>query len=361
MIKRYNNWVKDVDNAEKANKDDKVQQQRRRLGLTTAAATGALASIPKLLSFNDTQSALSSQDSAPTTAGPSLITSGLGETVCTPSAERHQSHLIMRTASRIGLHMLREDMNIEGQTSSDQCASQIQQEHFVINSCKVFLDLDLPENASQGWLFVSPKQREEIIQSITTTIPFPNSMPSEPYLELYTKRNYSEGAIADAARIVEGITKKREMGVLATDLPHIFNHSDDPSVTLEQHISLLTESKTIMRVGVVAARYVFIKHIDPWVIKSFRLLRSGREKLEPFNSAVIEAKQNVEESQRPTPVEEEMNISQPEETHAEDASSAPSGLASESTTEAAAGRRRRKVITYPPSKKIRTVDSLGTE
>ena len=74
------------------------------------------------------------------------------------------------------------------------------------------------------------------------------------------------------------------MGIIVSELPHIVGDLDDPSFTLEKHMSLLTESQVVQIVGVVAQRFVSIYHIDPWVIKSFRLMRSGKDKLDPFNN-----------------------------------------------------------------------------
>ena len=347
--------------AEKANKEDRVQVQRRRLGLTTAAASTVTAAIPKLLSMNDAAAAFSSEDSAqPDSATGSTLSSVNSETITSLGIDRHQSQLIMRTASRIGLHMLREDITTQDPPATGQSMPHIQQEHFVINSCKVFVDLSLPETASEGWLFISPKFKQEIIDSIPTTVPFPCTFVDKSYLELYDRLNCSETAKNDAARIVQLIANKKEMGIVASELPQVVGLLNDQSCALEKHISLLIESQTVLRVGVVAQRYVYVQHIDPWVVKSFRLLRSGKDKLEPFNSATM-GKTNDDESQQQSHLEQETSLAV-EEVQMGETVSVVSDLVSESVNEAATGRRKRKVITYPQSsKKSRTVDSLGTK
>ncbi|EFX77102.1 hypothetical protein DAPPUDRAFT_321692 [Daphnia pulex] len=382
LIKRYNNWVKDVDTAaQNVNKEDRAQIQRRRLGMTTAAATSAIAAIPKLMSTTDVAASVSHEEFVQPTLHETSISAF--ETITGASNDRTQNQLIMRTASRIGLHMLREDITQDTQSHNNQSTPHIQQEHFVINSCKVYVDLSLPESSSEGWLFISPKKKQEIIDTIPTTVPFSHTLPDQAYEQLYDRMECSESAKDDAATILQLITSKKEMGIIASELPHIVGDLDDPSFTLEQHMSLLTQSQIVQKVGVVAQRFVSIYHIDPWVIKSFRLLRSGKEKLEPFNDDYIpsrkndeksqpeeiqmvetapETKQDPDESQRQSQTEE-TEAYQSEDIHIEETPPVTAdGTVAESTYEAVSGRRKRKVSTYfPPSKKSHTVDNLGTK
>lgn len=346
--------------AENASKDEKIQLQRRRLGLTTAAATAVSATIPKLLSLTDTTT--SNEEPVSVASVTDTTPSGASETSIICGADRHQSQLIMRTASRIGLHMLREDMTQEVQTTTSHTSPHIQQEHFVINSCKVFMDIELPESLSEGWIFISPVRRQEIINSISTTIPFPDAVHDKAYLDFYDQHGFNDNVKLDAARIVQLIINKKEMGIVASELPFIVGKLNDLSCSLEQHTALLTESQVVLKVGVVAQRYVSIQHIDPWVVKSFRLLRSGKEKLEPFNSAnFIETKQQEEDSQRQN-LEEDVDTSQNEDNKVEETPLGPSEAVLEPVQETATGRRKRKVLTYPQcSKKSRTIDSLDAK
>jgi len=382
LIKRYNNWVKDVDTAaQNVNKEEGAQIQRRRLGMTTAAATNANAAIPKLMSTTDVAASISHEEFIQPALRETPVSAF--ETITGASNDRTQNQLIMRTASRIGLHMLREDMTQDTQSLNNQSTPHIQQEHFVINSCKVYVDLSLPESTSEDWLFISPKKKQEIIDAIPTTVPFSHTLPDQAYEQLYERMGCSQNAKDDAATVLQLITSKKEMGIIASELPHIVGDLDDPSFTLEQHMSLLTESQIVQKVGVVAQRFVSIFHIDPWVIKSFRLLRSGKEKLEPFNDDHIVVSKNDEKSQS-----EEMQIeeiapetkessdesqrqSQIEETEAyrsediqieETPSIIPDGTVADPANDAILGRRKRKLSTYyPPSKKSHTVDNLGTK
>ncbi|XP_045025411.1 general transcription factor 3C polypeptide 1 isoform X2 [Daphnia magna] len=391
LIKRYNNWVKDVDAAaQNASKEDRAQIQRRRLGMTSAAASNAVAAIPKLMS---TTMIMDNEESNQAPTG----TRGSSESVSTLSMDRTQNQLIMRTASRIGLHMLREDMTQDSQLPG-QSAPHIQQEHFVINSCKVFVDVILPESEHEGWLFISPKKKQEIIDSIPTTVPFADTVSEQSFLDLYDQHKLSQSVKQDAIRVLQLITSKKEMGIVVSELPYIVGSLSDSSCTLDQHISFMVDSRVIQKVGVVAQRFVAIQHIDPWVIKSFRLLRSGKEKLEPFNSAHMVAKQNDDksepkaqteevkisvseeiskeetssmpaetkgnagESQQQSQMEEEMETCQPGESRDEGTTSViPAGTVSESANEVVPGRRKRTLPSFHhSSKKSRTVDSLGS-
>jgi hypothetical protein len=159
--------------------------------------------------------------------------------------------------------------------------------------------------------------------------------------------NCSQSAKDDAATILQLITSKKEMG---SELPHIVGDLDDPSFTLEKHMSLLTESQVVQIVGVVAQRFVSIYHIDPWVIKSFRLMRSGKDKLDPFNNEHTISKNDEETSAetKKNPNKRQLK-GQSEETEEIKIEETPLVIpAAESANEAVSGRRKRKLCTYYP-------------
>ena len=274
--------MKDIDKAQKSEKDERVVSQRRRLGLTTAAAVGVNTVMPKLITIEDVRPS-SGSELQPSTNPTSSSTE---EPVSRSGYDRHQSQLIIRTASRIGLHMLREDMVQDTQSSTGKPApNHIQQEHFVINSCKVFIGLDSKEPLERGWFLLSPQQRQEILGSIQTSLPQEILKNPVPYLNFYNQPECTEAVKADAQRIVQTIASKKEMGILINDLPQAIGNLSCASFTLEQHIKVLLDCKAIIKAGVLASRYVVSQFISPWVIQSFRLLRSGKEKLVPFEES----------------------------------------------------------------------------
>ena len=142
------------------------------------------------------------------------------------------------------------------------------------------------------------------------------------------------------------VSLKKEMGVIVSDLPQAVGKLTDPSFSLEQHISLLTQAQALIRVGVVAPRYVSAQYINPWVVQSFRLLRSGKDKLEPFSRT------KVVELPDAQPAEAQETIAESELANAADSGDAQDGR-----------RKRRTTFTgsQPAPKKSRTVDSLGKE
>lgn len=361
--------MKDVDKAtENASKEDRTQQQRRRMALTTAAASNVTAALPKLLVVDETSSTSTPDESQTIQSSIRMESTASSSGEFIPASDRHQSQLIMRTASRIGLHMLREDITQENAATGH--SASIQQEHFVINSCKVFIDLEVSVTPSQDWLFISPQRSRQIIDSIPTTIPFHSSMPENSHWNLYDQMDFSEVVKGDGARILQLITSKKEMGITISDLPSIVGKLNDPNCSLEQHMAMLTESQVVLRVGVVSQRYVSIQHVDPWVVKSFRLLRSGKEKLEPFNAAAINTKQD-NEPKEPSLIEENiisphqednMNTSQQGDNETEDIPSTSTDPLAEPVGDVVLNRRKRRIpSSHQNSKKSRTVDSLGTK
>lgn len=246
--------------------------------------------MPKLITVEDMQPS-SGSESQPPENPPSSATD---ESVSRSGYDRHQSQLIIRTASRIGLHMLREDIVHDAQNTAGMPApNHIQQEHFVINSCKVFIGLDSKEPLERGWLLLSPQQRQEILGSIQTSLPQEILKNPVPYLDFYGGPACSESVKTDAQNIFQKINSKREMGILVSDFPQAIGNLSCTTFTLEQHIQILLNCRAVIKVGVLASRYVVSQFITPWVIQSFRLLRSGKEKLVPFDANKV-SKQSEE-------------------------------------------------------------------
>lgn len=272
--------------------------------------------MPKLITVEDIRPPSGSESQNP----PSNTTVPTpSESVSRSGYDRHQSQLIIRTASRIGLHMLREDMVQDSQNTSGKPApNHIQQEHFVINSCKVFVDLESKESLERGWLLLSPKRRQEVLDSVPTSLPQELVKMPVTFLDYYNRPECDESVKADAQKIVQTIGAKKEMGILITELPRAIGELICTNFTLEQHIRILTDCKAIINVGVVTGRYVLSQFISPWVIQSFRLLRSGKEKLVPFDGSKISKQPQVSSEVH---AEEEIISSRNDKTPPDDQSS----------------------------------------
>lgn len=263
-------------------------------------------------------------------------TASSSETEFDSDTDRPRKQPATRSVSRIGLYMLREDLARENGISEipGWCSQpKIQQEHFVINSCKVFFDIKSTDN--QGLLLLNQQLRQDIIESIPIVISADESPSVADCWNLYDQNGLNDLDKAEAVRILQLIETKKEMGVLVSDLPHKVGYLQG-SCTLKRHMNLLVECKLALRVGVVGARFVSFHHINPWLIQSFRLTRKGREKLEPYNPA----NQNEE----------------PEETYELTPPEALGVATIERRT-----RRRTQQITPQAAKKPKTIYMLGPE
>lgn len=328
--------MKDVDRSA-ATKTKDGQRDQRRNSQTAAAAVNAPSVISKLMTIplNENSGLVSSASENQEDvemADPSAS-----------GAERQSKQLIVRTVSRISLHMLREDLSRDGKSFTGTATPHIQQEHFVINSCKVSVDVDTKDN--QNWFFLSPQCKQEILDSIPVVIPC-SELPSQAECwELYDLNGLDGSAKAEAVRILQLIDSKKEMGILVSDLPQEVGELQS-SCTLERHMNLLIESKIVLRVGVVAARLVSFDHVYPWLVQSFRLSRKGKEKLDPLNAVFSERQEEVEVEQPLEDVDPLALTDSPDES--------TTGL--RRTT-----RRRIHQVTPQSAKKPKTVDGLGPE
>ena len=118
-------------------------------------------------------------------------------------------------------------------------------------------------------------------------------------------------------------------------------------------MNFLTGCRIVLRVGVVAARFVSFDHVHPWLTQSFRLTRKGKEKLEPYNptDAVTTAVAGREEE-----FEEVAVSTQPEVVVNPVAPSLD-----DTATPLRRTRRRVQQVAPQSAKKPKTVDSLSSE
>ena len=191
--------------------------------------------------------------------------------------------------SRFSLHMLRDDLSQEDSSeTADWCPQpkiKILQEHLVLNPCQVYVDVQSPETL-EILSTNSQAKKQEVIESVVV---IPSEAP--PSLAhcwaLYDRKGLKKKAKAAASKILELIQSKQEMGILASDLPVEVGKLES-SCSLERHMSLLTESKLVLRVGVVAARYVSFYHINPWLVPSYRITATVDPLQESSDEATLE-------------------------------------------------------------------------
>lgn len=196
----------------------------------------------------------------------------------------------------------------------------------------------------KGWLFLSPERKQEIIRSIPVTIS-PSVHNSPPNFEIYDRNGHDEPTKRKAAEILELISAKKEMGIIVSDLAVTAGRLQDTACTLERHMQLLVEDQLVLRVGVVAPRYVAMQHALPWVVQSFKLSRNGREKLEPFNRAKQQKLDQISADSQSVPSES----AQPE----------PAESTNETESAVEGARRKRRISIERTHHISKTVDSLG--
>ena len=152
------------------------------------------------------------------------------------------------------------------------------EEPFVLRPCQVLLDIQSPESTSAPSASSSP---------VSTVFVSPEIPSLAHCWSLYDRNGLKKKAKAAASKILELIQSKQEMGILASDLPVEVGKLES-SCSLERHMSLLTESKLVLRVGVVAARYVSFYHINPWLVPSYRITATVDPLQESSDEATLE-------------------------------------------------------------------------
>ena len=325
--------IKDAENTGEVNADDentstgsKHKRKRTDATSTTCNSSDDVAKLP----VSDPLEGLEQES-----------TSNLG---INNGSQRLPSQQFMRTASRIALHWMREDISQESH-SLGPGSSQLHQDFFVLNACQVSMKLKPPEaTMDKGWLFLSPERKQEIIRSIPVTIS-PSVHNSPPNFEIYDRNGHDEPTKRKAAEILELISAKKEMGIIVSDLAVTAGRLQDTACTLERHMQLLVEDQLVLRVGVVAPRYVAMQHALPWVVQSFKLSRNGREKLEPFNTAKQQKLDQISADSQSVPSES----AQPE----------PAESTNETESAVEGARRKRRISIERTHHISKTVDSLG--
>lgn len=341
LLKRYNNYLRDVDRAAaKAAKDG--QRDQRHNSQTAVAALNAQSIIPKLMTIPLNENSKSPNEEI--TDQTSL------DDASTSGSDRQHKQMIIRTVSRISLHLLRDDLTRDGKSITGAATPHFQQEHFVINSCKVLIDVKSKDK--EDLFLMSPQRRQEILESIPIVIPSLESPSKTECWNLYDQNGLDSTAKDEAFHILHLIDSKKELGVLVSDLPQLVGELQS-SCSLEHHMNFLTGCRIVLRVGVVAARFVSFDHVHPWLTQSFRLTRKGKEKLEPYNptDAVTTAVAGREEE-----FEEVAVSTQPEVVVNPVAPSLD-----DTATPLRRTRRRVQQVAPQSAKKPKTVDSLSSE
>jgi len=195
LLERYRLLMNDVE-AEAADDEhdpNGARKKRRRLG--SAPAGGS--ELPKLVSFADASGADAVEEST------------------SSNNNRVQSQLLIRTASRIALHMMREESLPPGgdkSTSSTSIPPAHLQDFFVLNACQVFAKLEQGGSHGNDWIFLDPERKKRIIENIPATLPLARPSADE-WMQLYDLKGYDPSVKRRASDILQLISSKKELGL----------------------------------------------------------------------------------------------------------------------------------------------------
>jgi hypothetical protein len=225
-------------------------------------------------------------------------------------ADHHSSHQVAKSASRIALYMMREEIK-DGPSNSAIEGMSVQHSHdfFVISSCKVsaflkqleaggnaqpvkfgtfaappgYVDAGSVETGTKilnsfgvNYDGMSNRSTEKLRRTCLPTDDFPN-------IESVVKSLRMSKAEASKARAVHAfIVNSKESGVRAQDLramatvkPTAISERD-----LERVLANFLEARLVLRVGVTYARFVAIEWASAWITHSHKMTRTKtKEKL----------------------------------------------------------------------------------
>ncbi|XP_046623037.1 general transcription factor 3C polypeptide 1 isoform X1 [Neodiprion virginianus] len=207
---------------------------------------------------------------------------------------------MQKRCTRIALLLMREE--------NDLAVTDIYHAHdyFIVNTFKIFCSLklrDTKEPRSLEYFYnmelpadILPLKQQlidELIGDLKRFALFPKDpVPFEDFLNTVGDQ-LEITEIDDLRAIYQYLHDKREIG--ATNKQIISNFKSTSKSRLHRLLSLLTEHRLVLRSGVTTTRYIHQKFTDPWMIKSFKILRLDKESLSPVSDRIISIteKENV--------------------------------------------------------------------
>ncbi|CAB4067998.1 GTF3C1 [Lepeophtheirus salmonis] len=160
------------------------------------------------------------------------------------TAEERSSQVVARSASRIALHVMKEEYKESSKSSHKEMAKNdktIQHSHdfFVISSCRIFINSG--KDIESSWI--------RCIWQIQYSLTF---------------------------KVYNYIKSGKELGVTGTDLCIQF-----PDINIEAICISMIDSFLILRAGCVRTRYICIEYSSPWLLHSFKMLRTRHKEAAP--------------------------------------------------------------------------------
>ncbi|XP_066992630.2 general transcription factor 3C polypeptide 1 [Anabrus simplex] len=200
-------------------------------------------------------------------------------------AATSQQMVLARTASRIALFMMREELE-----DTNVGASQHAHDFFVVNSCQVYCKLMEPIAEDSQHRYIMPLTQEkinEVLDCMKKQIVVDTSKASE---ELVHQKLIDLEASDEEHQLVKDILMytldKKEIGATIKELRTTYLHRCI-RISLAQILSILVETNMFLRSGVTTMHYIHKNYMHHWLVHTYKLLRSSREKLQPTHVRAI--------------------------------------------------------------------------
>ena len=259
-----------------------------------------------------------------------IVFSGLDDN----NDEERSNLMVAKSASRIALYMMREEMREgsgnQGGGIEDNIFSNAQhsQDYFVISSCRIHAEIlpskQKPNDDTEtvrigqkgpGWngkpeilvpsnlLPTDPKCVKRVLSryglnmhgmfSQTTDKLKKTCLPKEiTTIEDFLNEYGAEEIINnDISLVYSCIEKEGSIGISNKKIKKVFIHGSKP---LDEILTLLVNNSLIIRTGIISPRFVASKKASPWLLHSFKLPRSIRDNAPKITHAGKLLSTNVE-------------------------------------------------------------------
>ncbi|XP_046989076.1 general transcription factor 3C polypeptide 1 [Schistocerca americana] len=192
---------------------------------------------------------------------------------------------LARTASRIALYMMREELE-------DKMVENNQHAHdfFVVNSCTVYCKInklsgDKTNQEIKGYIkTIYPLEKEKIkstLDDLSSRICVESDKIDEEDLRTsFINSGHSDSDWAKMLKIISYLASKRELGARLKQFKLVCQRNFK-ELQFSEIVSFLTQNGVVIRNGVTEARYIHWKFIKLWLVNTRRLRRLSREKLKP--------------------------------------------------------------------------------
>lgn len=193
---------------------------------------------------------------------------------------------LARTASRIALYMMREELE-------DKMVENNQHAHdfFVVNSCTLYcrinkLPLDTTNQEFKDSIRkkVYPLEKEKIKSTLddlsSRIVVKVEKIDEEELRTSFINSGQSESDWAKMLKIISYLAYKKELGARLKQF-EIVCKRHFKELPFSETVSFLTQNGVAIRTGVTEIRYIHWKYAGPWLVKTRRLCRLNREKMKP--------------------------------------------------------------------------------